>query len=70
MGGAANAALTLHFNALNHWRDNRENPLDAFTERDFANREVLIDALAGARNADAFVALDALTVAFFDANVD
>ena len=67
--GAADAALALHFNAFDHRRGERENTLNTFTEGNLANREALIDAAARARNADAFEALDALTVAFLDAHV-
>src|SRR5204862_4196091 len=68
--GATHDAATLHFDRFDHRREHRENPLDAFAEADLAHGEALVDALAAPGDADAFIGLDALALAFLDLHVN
>jgi hypothetical protein len=56
--------------AFDHRRQDREHPLNAFAEADLADGEILVEAGAGAGDADALVGLDALALAFLDLHVD
>ena len=68
--GATDDAAALHLDGLDVRRQDREHPLHAFAEADLADGEVLLQAAAGAGDADALEGLDALALAFLDAHVD
>ena len=67
--GATHDAAALDLDALDHRAHHREQALDALAETDLADGEALVDALAAARDADAFIGLDALALAFLDLHV-
>src|SRR5690349_18305583 len=61
--GAAHLAAAHDLDRVDHRRIERKHALDALAIRDLANREVLIEARAGAADADALVGLDAALLA-------
>src|SRR5690606_21045718 len=68
--GAADRTTADQLDAVDPRAEKREYPLDAFAIADFANGEAGIDAGTAAGDADAFISLDPLTVAFTDAYID
>ena len=64
--GATDLTAANDFDAFDQRGVNREYALDAFAVGDLANREVFLQAAAGAGDADAFIGLNAGTVAFRD----
>ena len=68
--GAANLALAPDFDGVQRRGVQREDALDAFTEGEFPDREILVHARARAGDAEAFKGLDALALAFLDLHVD
>src|ERR1043166_3260921 len=68
--GAAHLAAAHHLDRVDHRRIEREHALDALAIRDLANRDVLVEARAGAADADALVGLDAALLALHHLDVD
>src|SRR5271156_467276 len=68
--GAPDLAAPDHLNRVDHRRIDRKDPLDALAIGDLAHREILVEAVAAARDAHAFVSLDAGALAFRDLDVD
>src|ERR1700733_3119656 len=68
--GAPDLAPPEHLNRIDHRRIDRKDPLDALAVGNLAHREVLVEAVAAPRDADAFVGLDAGALAFRDLDVD
>src|SRR4051794_11185949 len=68
--GAPHLAAAHDLYAFDHRRINREDALDAFAIRNLADREILLEAGAGAGDDDAFIGLHAGTRSFGDAHVD
>src|SRR5258708_3161925 len=68
--GPAHGAAALYFDRFDVRAHHREQPLDALAEADLAHREALVEAVAGAGDADALVGLDPLALAFLDLDVD
>src|SRR4029450_11973412 len=68
--GAAHGAAAHHLDRIDDRRIEREDALDAFAERNLADREVRVHALVGAGDAHALVHLDAAAVAFDDFHAD
>ena len=66
----ANRAAADHFDTIDGRREEREHALDAFAEADLADGEVGVEAGARAGNANAFIGLHALTIAFLDLPID
>ena len=64
-----NGATTHDFDRVDRRREQREHAFYAFAEADLANGEVRVEATASAGDANAFVGLHALTIAFFDLHV-
>src|ERR1019366_6092680 len=67
--GAAHGPAALDLDGLDHRREHRKHALHAFAEADLADGEVLLQAAARAGDAEAFIGLDALALAFLDAHV-
>jgi hypothetical protein len=67
--GATDDAAALHLDGFDHRRQQREHAFHALAEGDLADGEVLVDAGPRAGDADAFVGLDPLALAFLDAHV-
>src|SRR5215467_12101034 len=68
--GAAHLAAAHHLDRVDHRRIEREHALDALAIRDLANREVLVEAGAGAADADALVGLNPGLLALDHLDVD
>ncbi|ENN84866.1 hypothetical protein RHSP_41939 [Rhizobium freirei PRF 81] len=68
--GATDLTAANDFDAFDHRRVNREYALDAFAVGNLADREVFLQTAAGASDANAFIGLNAGTVAFRDLHVD
>src|ERR1700685_1747123 len=68
--GAPDLAAPHHLNRIDHRRIDRKDALDALAVGDLAHREILVEAMAASRDADAFVSLDAGALAFGDLDVD
>src|SRR5271170_6485486 len=68
--GAANLAAAHHLDRVDHRRIQRKHALDALAVRNLAHGEVLVEARAGAADADALVGLHAGALAFDDLDVD
>src|ERR1700734_2273729 len=68
--GAPDLAAPQHLNRIDHRRIDRKDALDALAVGNLAHREVLVEAVAAPRDADAFVGLDAGALAFRDLDDD
>src|SRR5437660_9034913 len=68
--GAPHLAATDELDRIDHRREQREHALDALAVGDLADREALVQAMAGAADADALVGLDAGAFAFDHLDVD
>ena len=68
--GAADLAAAHDLDGLDQRRVDREDALDALAVGNLANREVLLEARAGAGDADALIGLDAGARTFGDAHLD
>ena len=68
--GAPDLAAPHDFDQVDHRRIDRKNALDALAVGDLAHREILVEALPAARDADAFIGLHAGALAFGDLHVD
>ncbi|EGE57286.1 hypothetical protein RHECNPAF_4460058 [Rhizobium etli CNPAF512] len=68
--GATDLTAADDVDAFDQRRVDREYALDTFAVGDLANGEVFLQAAAGAGDADAFIGLNAGTVAFRDLHVD
>src|SRR5262245_38321720 len=68
--GATDLAAAHDLDRVDHRRIQREYALDPFAIGDLAYREVLVQALSGAADADAFIGLDAGALAFDHLDVD
>src|SRR4029077_929684 len=68
--GAAHLAAAHDLDGIDHRRIEREHALDAFAVGDFPHREILVQAGAGAADADALIGLHAALFAFDDLDVD
>src|SRR5258708_15707516 len=68
--GPAHRAAALDLDGFDHRREHREHTLDAFAEADLAHGEALLQPVTGAGDAHALIGLDALALAFLDADVD
>src|SRR5271166_1407556 len=68
--GASDLAAAQHLNRVDHRRIDRKNALHALAVGNLADREVLVEAVAAARDAYAFVSLDAGALALSDLDVD
>src|SRR3569623_1391588 len=68
--GTTHRALADHFDAVDVRRIEREDALDALTERNLAHGEVGAHALVRTRDAHAFVVLDAGALAFDHLDTD
>src|SRR5262245_48280204 len=68
--GASHLAATHDLDRVDHRRIEREYALNALAIRDLTNREVLVEARAGAADADAFVGLNAAFLALDHLDVD
>src|SRR5260370_42287601 len=64
--GAAHLAAPQNLNRIDYWRIDGKDPLDALAVGDLANGEILVEAPAAARDANAFVGLDAGALALGD----
>ena len=67
--GAPHLAAAHHLDRVDVRRIDREHALDALAVGDLADREALLDAAAGAGDADALVGLHAGALAFLDLDV-
>src|ERR1700736_5533821 len=61
--GAAHLAAAHHLDRIDHRRIEREHALDALAVGDLAHGEVLVEARAGAADADALIGLHAAALA-------
>ena len=68
--GAAHLAAAHDLDRVDHRRIEREHALDAFAVGNLAHREILVEAGAGAADADAFIGLHAALFALDDLDVD
>ena len=68
--GPAHGAAAHDLDGIDHRRIEREDALDALAVGDLADREALLEAAAGAGDADALVGLHAGALAFLDLDVD
>src|SRR5690606_14216740 len=68
--GAANLAAAHDLDGFDERRVDREDALDALAVGNLANREVLLEARAGAGDADALIGLDAGARTFGDAHLN
>src|SRR6185437_15172424 len=68
--GATHLAAAHHLDRVDHRRHHREYALDAFAVGNLADRKALVEATAGAADADAFIGLHAGAVAFDHLDVD
>src|ERR1700683_312080 len=68
--GAAHLAAARALERIDHRRIDRKHALDAFAVGNLANREALLQAAAVARDADAFIGLNAGALAFLDLHID
>src|SRR4051794_40371019 len=68
--GAAHLAAAHDLDRVDHRRIERKHALDALAVRDLAYRKTLVDAAAGARDADALIGLHARALAFDHLDVD
>src|SRR5271167_1817745 len=68
--GAPDLAAPDHLNRIDHRRIDRKDALYALAVGNLAHREVLVEAVAAPRDADAFVSLDAGPFAFSHLDVD
>src|SRR6478609_5416403 len=68
--GAAHEAAADDLDGIDVGRIDREHALHAFAVRDLADREALLEAGAGAGDADALIGLHAAALAFLDLHVD
>src|SRR5262245_14005908 len=67
--GTTHLAATHHLDRVDHRGEQREYALHALAVGNLANGEALIDATAGAADADAFIGLHAGAVAFDDLHI-
>src|SRR4051794_38327073 len=68
--GATHLAAAHHLDRVDHRRHHGEHTLDAFAVGNLADGEALVEASAGAADADAFIGLHAAAVAFDHLDVD
>src|ERR1700751_3447303 len=68
--GAPHLAAPEDFDRVDHRRIDGENALHALAIGDLPHREVLVEAIAAARDAHAFIRLNAGALAFRDLHVD
>src|ERR1700743_374720 len=68
--GAADLAAAHELDGVDHRGEQREHALDTLAVRNLAHGEALVDAVAGAADADALVGLHAGALAFLDLDVD
>src|SRR5262249_31737905 len=68
--GAANLAAAHDLDRVDHRRHHREHAFHAFAVGDLAHGEALVEARAGAADADALIGLHAGAVAFDHLHVD
>src|SRR5581483_2930545 len=68
--GATDLAAAHDLHRVDHRRIQREDALDAFTVRNLADGEVLVEAVAGAADANAFIGLNAGALALDHLDVD
>ena len=68
--GAPHLAAPHDFDRIDHRRIDGKHALDALAIGDLADREVLVEAAAAARNAHALIGLNAGALAFRDLHVD
>src|ERR1700722_16989848 len=64
--GAAHLAAAQHLHRVDHRRIDREDALDALAIGNLTHREALVEAAAAARDAHAFVGLNAGALALLD----
>ena len=67
---AADGAAADDLDGIDHRRIEREHALDALAVGDLADREALVEAAAGAGDADALIGLNAGPLALLDLDVD
>src|ERR1700738_4275128 len=67
---AAHLAAAHHLDRIDHRRHHREDAFHAFAVGNLAHRKALVEACAGAADADAFIGLHARAVAFDHLDVD
>src|SRR5437870_11596599 len=68
--GAAHLAAAHNLDRVDHRRIERKDALHALAVGDFADRETLVEARARARDADAFIGLNARALALDHLDVD
>src|ERR1700716_3986836 len=68
--GAAHLAAAHDLDRIDHRRIERKHALDALAIGNLAHREVLVEAGAGAPDADALIGLDAAALAFHHLVID
>src|SRR5262249_52029530 len=68
--GSAHFAAAHDLDRVDHRRIEREHALDTLAIRDLANREVLVEARAGAADADALIGLDTALLTLDHLDVD
>src|SRR5262249_48080649 len=67
--GPAHFAAAHHLDRVDHRRIQREHALDALAVRNLAHGEILVEARAGAADADALIGLDAAALALYHLDV-